>query len=119
VTDAEREPPVAKPPSRLSFRWEPVFAIACQFMLWVEVSLLYPLRGLPPGERFLRLRWAIPWMVLTPALAVSALRNRRANKPSRVLAWAVLLLCLATWPFWYAVMSLLHLFSTYPPWRPI
>lgn len=84
-----------------SFRWEIVAAAVCFVVFWADVSTLRFVRGLPPGDRYYRLAQAVPWFVLTPAFAISTLRNSRANRAPRLVAGAILVLYFMSAEFWY------------------
>ena len=60
-------------------------------------------RALPPGEIYNRLAFDVPFLVLTPALALSAIRNPRASRLLRWLAGGILVGFLFNDCSWYAV----------------
>lgn len=100
------DPPVAK-----SFRWEIVVAAFCFFVFWVDVSMYRLLRGPSPGEAFQRLAWHVPCFVLTPALAISVLRNPRASRLAKWSAVGILALYLWSPEFWYATSRIISALS--------
>ncbi len=91
------------PPATKSFRWEVIVAAFCLFVFWADVSTIrLMLRILPPGESYRRLAGDVPCFVLTPALAISVLRNPRASRLAKWSAVGILVLYLSSAEFWYA-----------------
>jgi hypothetical protein len=94
---------------RTSFRWEVVAAGICFLIFWLDVSRNWIVsRALPPGEIYNRLAFDVPFLILTPALAFSALRNPRASRLSRWSAGGILVGFLFNDCSWYVVRMIIH-----------
>jgi hypothetical protein len=77
--------------SPTSFRWESVVALLSFVWFWLNDSAIATFsRAMPPGEIYERLVLVVPFFVLTPALAISTLRNKRANQVSKLTAWIII-----------------------------
>jgi hypothetical protein len=92
---------------RDSFRWESVAAAVCLPLFWEPHLTIW---GMRDGQPFLEFCRCLPWFVLGPALAVSALRHPRASAGSRELAWLVLGAYLLSPPFWATLGELWNVF---------
>jgi len=107
MTGSAEDSPVQ--PIRTPFRWEVVAAGVCFFIFWLDASTTWMIaRALPPGEVYNRLAFAVPFFVLTPALAVSAVRNPHASRFSRWLAAGLLLVHLTNDSVWFVVRGIIR-----------
>jgi hypothetical protein len=84
-----------------------VAAALCLIVFWADVSVLRYQRSLPPGERFIRLAWDVPFFVLTPALVNSVLHSSRASGWAKLTAGVILAIYLLSPEFWYMIASII------------